>query len=121
MKNTRKIRKQKVKVIVSSVSPCDLNGSSQHIYDYLQYLESFYRKNCDTDTIEDMNWGWEGSNDDPGQFVLTVTRLENDKEYNARVKRLMKIKDQEKYIMEKEAKAEYEEYLRLKKKFEKQN
>lgn len=119
MKNTKKIRRQQVRETVAEVSPWDLSGSAESIYQELLDTEKYYLEKYEN--VIDSGWGWEGSNDDPGQFVLTVTRLENDKEYNTRVKKLMKIKENEKSAKEKEDKAEYEEYLRLKKKFEKQN
>jgi len=116
MKNTRKIKRQQVKETVARVSPYELSGSSQSIYENLLDTENYYRNK--DDTIIDMSWEWECSPySDAGEFALVVTRLENDKEYNARVKKLMKIKDKEKRIKETEAQRELEEYLRLKKKF----
>lgn len=116
MKNTRKIKRQQVKETVARVSPYELSGSSQSIYENLLDTENYYRKK--DDTIIDMSWEWECSPySDAGEFALIVTRLENDKEYNTRVKKLMQIKEKEKSVKEKEDQRELEEYLRLKKKF----
>lgn len=112
-----KIRKQQVKVIVARVSPWDLTGSSDSIYRSLKDTENLYL--TENPDIIKAEWDWESpsSDDSNGSFVLEITRLENDKEYNARVKRLMKIKQNEKISKEKEEQRELEEYLRLKKKF----
>lgn len=112
-----KIKRQKVKVIVARISPWDLTGSSDAIYRNLKDVENLYLK--EGENIICSSWDWESPcNDDPGgSFVLEITRLENDKEYNSRVKRLMKVKQNEKSAKEKEEQRELEEYLRLKKKF----
>lgn len=86
MKNT-KIKKQKITEIVAEVSPWDLTGSLDKIYWYLLDTQKTYIDNID-DVIE-YGWDWDS---DEAHFVLTVTRLENDKEYNSRVKKLMKTK-----------------------------
>lgn len=120
MKNTRKIRRQQIKETVARVSPWELSGSSESIYANLLDTENYYRKK--DDTIINIHWEWECSPySDAGEFALIVTRLENDKEYNTRVNKLMKIKEGERAAKEKEKKNEYEEYLRLKQKFDKQN
>lgn len=120
MKNTRKIRRQQIKETVARVSPWELSGSSESIYANLLDTENYYRKK--DDTIINIHWEWECSPySDAGEFALIVTRLENDKEYNTRVNKLMKIKEGERAAKEKEQKNEYEEYLRLKQKFDKEN
>lgn len=120
MKNTRKIRRQQIKETVARVSPWELSGSSESIYANLLDTENYYRKK--DDTIINIHWEWECSPySDAGEFALIVTRLENDKEYNTRVNKLMKIKEGERVAKEKEQKNEYEEYLRLKQKFDKEN
>ena len=113
-----KIRRQQVKENIAEVCPWDLSGSPEDIYKELHQTQSNYLK--DRDDIIEANWLWESAEYDgiDGRFVLTITRLENDKEYNKRVKNLMKIKEHEKTAKEQEKQSEYEEYLRLKKKFE---
>ena len=121
MKKTKNIRRQQVKDEIAEISPWDLSGSPEDICKELRETQDAYLK--DYDNVIEANWSWVSPFDDneDGYFLLTITRLENDKEYNARVKKLMKIKENEKSAKEKEDKADYEEYLRLKQKFDKQN
>lgn len=114
-----KIRRQQVKENIAEVCPWDLSGSPEDIYKELHQTQSNYLK--DRDDIIEANWLWESAEYEgtDGRFVLTITRLENDKEYNARIKKLTQIKENEKVAKEQEKKNEYEEYLRLKKKFDK--
>lgn len=118
MKNTRKIKRQQVRETVAEISPWDLSGSAERIYKELQDTEKYYLDKYDN--IIDSGWGWESGvyDSSEGHFTFVITRLENDKEYNARLKKLAKIVDGEKTAKEQEQKKEYEEYLRLKKKFE---
>lgn len=120
MKKTRKIRRQPVKENVAEISPWDLSGTAHDIYKELQETQNAYVDKYNIDDIISISWEWESASDETsdGYFVLTVMRLENDKEYNARVKKLAKIVDGEKTAKEQEQKKEYEEYLKLKKKFE---
>lgn len=120
MKNTSKIRRQQVREAVAEISPWDLSGSPENICKELRDTQEAYLKKYNKDDIQNSCWAWESGAYDSseGCFVLTITRLENDKEYNARVKKLMKIKEGEKVAKEQEKKNEYDEYLRLKKKFE---
>lgn len=116
MKNTRKIKRQQIKETVARVSPWELSGSSESIYANLLDTENFYRKK--DDNIIDMSWEWECSPySDAGEFALIVTRLENDKEYNIRVKKLMKIAEKTKSEQQKQDEKELKEYLRLKEKY----
>lgn len=119
MKNTKKIRRQPVKENIAEISPLDLSGTAHDIYKELQETQNAYIDQYNIDDIISISWEWESSSDETsdGYFVLTVMRLENDKEYNDRVKKLMKIKDNEKSAKEKKDRAEYEEYLRLSKKY----
>lgn len=113
----RKIKRQQIKETVARVSPWDLCGSSSDIYKNLQDTESYYLK--EDNTVIDLYWEWEtGYYDDSGEFALVLTRLENDTEYNARVKKLMKIKEKEKSVKKQEEQKELQEYLRLKQKYE---
>lgn len=114
-----KIRRQQVKENIAEVSPWDLSGSPEDIYKELHETQSNYLK--DRDDIIEANWLWERAEyeDVDGRFVLTITRLENDSEYNKRVKQLIKIGEQEKILKQKQEQSEYEEYLRLKQKFDK--
>lgn len=121
MKNTRKIRRQQVKEEIADVSPWDLSGSPEDICKELRETQDAYLKKYNKEDILEASWTWETSSyvDGEGHFSLTITRLENDKEYNARIKKLAKIVDGEKAAKEQEQKKEYEEFLRLKKKFDK--
>jgi hypothetical protein len=102
---------------LAEVSPWDLSGTAEDIYKELHQTQINYLKNRE-DIIE-ANWTWENGEyeGEDGRFILTITRLENDKEYNSRVKQLMKIGEQEKILKQKQEQSEYEEYLRLKQKF----
>ena len=119
MKNTRKIKRQQIKETVARDRHWELRGSSESIYANLLDTENFYRKK--DDNIIDMSWEWECSAySDAGEFALIVTRLENDKEYDIRVKKLMKIAEKTKSEQQKQDEMERKEYLRLKKKFDNQ-
>lgn len=121
MKNTGKIRRQQVKENIAEVCPWDLSGSPEDIYKELHQTQSNYLK--DRDDIIEASWSWESAEYEgtDGRFVLTITRLENDNEYNKRVKYLTRIGEQEKILKQKQEQSEYEEYLRLKQKFDKIN
>lgn len=117
MKKTIKIRRQQVKDKIAEVSPWDLSGTAEDIYKELHQTQSNYLK--DRDDIIEASWSWESAEYEgvDGRFVLTITRLENDREYDRRVKQLMKIGEQEKILKQKQEQSEYETYLRLQKKF----
>ena len=117
MKSTRKIRRQQVKDTVATVSPWDLSGTPEEICKELRDTQDAYLK--DYNDVIDAHWVWECAyaGDGEGYFALSITRLENDREYNDRVKRLMKIKEGEKLEKAKQEQTEYETYLRLQKKF----
>jgi len=117
MNSTIKIKRQEVKDTLVTISPWDLSGTPEEICKELRETQDAYLK--DYNDVIDARWTWEsdGSIDDLGVFALNITRLENDKEYNARVKKLMKIKEGEKFEKQKQEQAEYETYLRLQKKF----
>lgn len=85
--NSKKIKKRKITEIVAEVSPWDLTGSLDKIYWYLLDTQKTYIDNID-DVIE-YGWDWDG---DENHFILTITRLEDDKEYNSRAKKLKKTK-----------------------------
>lgn len=120
MKNTRKIKRQKVREKIAEVSPWELSGSPEDICKELRDTQNAYLDKYNQNDILESGWTWETSNYDDsgdGEFVLEIIRLENDKEYDTRVKTLMKIKEKEELVKAKEEKAEYDEYLRLKQKF----
>lgn len=121
MKKARKIRRQQVRDEIAEINPWDLSGSPEDICKELRDTQDAYLKDY-SDVIE-AYWTWESCpyGDSEGHFALIITRLENDKEYNARVKNVMSIKDCEKLKKQQQEKFEYEEYLRLKQKFDKQN
>lgn len=118
MRNTRKIKRQQVKDTLTTVSPWELSGTPEEICKELRDTQDAYLKNYND--VIDAHWTWESCpyGDGEGSFALNITRLENDREYNDRVKRLMKIKDGEKLEKAKQEQVEYETYLRLQKKFE---
>jgi hypothetical protein len=121
MKKARKIRRQQVKEGITQISPWDLFGSPEDICKELRETQDAYLK--DYNDVIDAHWTWESCpyGDGDGSFALNITRLENDREYNARVKKLMKIKEGEKLEKAKQEQTEYETYLKLQKKFNKQN
>lgn len=116
MKKARKIRRQKITEIVGSISFDQLCGHFDEVIKNLNELQSYY-KETHADAIEiwieDNNW----ADDFIASFDIKIERYENDKEYNTRVKKLMKIKDGEKFEKVKQEQDEYETYLRLQKKF----
>ena len=113
-----KIRRQQVKDEIAQISPWNLSGSPEDICKELRETQDAYLK--DYDNIIEANWGWVSPSyaGEDGYFSLTITRLENDNEYDRRVKQLMKIGEQEKILKQKQEQSEYEEYLRLKQKFD---
>lgn len=119
MKNTKKIRRQQVRESIAQISPWDLLGSPEDICKELRETQDAYLK--DNDNIVEASWAWEEPSYDgtTGYFSLVITRLENDQEYDRRVKQLMKIGEQEKILKQKQEQSEYEQYLRLKQKFDK--
>ena len=123
MKKTKEIRRQKVQDSVAYISPWDLSGSPEDICKELRETQDAYLNKYNKEDIIDVSWTWENPSfgDSEGYFSLTITRLENDREYDRRVKQLMKIGEQEKILQQKQEQSEYEEYLRLKQKFDKQN
>lgn len=118
MKKARQIRRQQVKEGIAQISPWDLFGSPEDICKELRETQDAYLK--DYDNIIEAFWTWDEPSYDgtSGYFSLVIKRLENDREYNTRVKNLMKIKDGEKLEKAKQEQDEYETYLRLQKKFE---
>ena len=119
MRETRKIRRQQVRDEIATVSPWELSGSPEDICKELRDTQNAYLDKYNKDDILEAGWIWENSEyeGEDGHFVLTITRLENDKEYDSRVKQLMKIGEQEKILKQKQEQSEYETYLRLQKKF----
>jgi hypothetical protein len=101
----KKIKRKQIKELITSVSPWDLSGSPEDICKELRTTQDAYLE--DRNDIIESCWSWESTPySDHGAFELVITRLENDKEYDARVKKLMKIRDRE-----------LKEYRRLKEKF----
>lgn len=123
MKKTKNIRRQQVKDEIAEVSPWDLSGSPEDICKELRETQDAYLNQYNKEDIIDSCWSWVSPSydGDDGHFTLKITRLENDREYDRRVKQLMKIDEQEKILKQKQEKFEYEEYLRLKQKFDKEN
>lgn len=122
MKNTKKIRRQEIREVVARVSPWELSGTAHEIYKELQETQNVYVDKYNVDDIISVFWEWEADNyDNSGEFALNIRRLENDKEYDARVKKLIKIKDGEKLEKQKQEQSEYETYLRLQKRFKNKN
>ena len=105
MKKTRTIKRQQIKESITSVSPYELSGSPEDICKTLRTTQDAYLE--DRNDIIESCWSWESAPySDHGAFELVITRLENDKEYDARVKK-----------QEKQDAKELKEYLTLKGKF----
>ena len=105
MKKTGTIKRQQIKESITSVSPYELSGSPEDICKELRATQDAYLE--DRNDIIESCWSWESTPySDHGTFELFITRLENDKEYDARVKK-----------QEKQNARELKEYLRLKGKF----
>lgn len=119
MKNTTKIRRQEVKDEIAEVSPWDLSGTPEDICKTLRETQDAYLNQYNKEDIIDSCWSWASPSyeGEDGHFTLKITRLENDNEYDRRVKQLMKIGEQEKILKQKQEQSEYETYLRLQKKF----
>jgi len=110
----KKIKRKQTKESITSVSPWDLSGSPEDICKELRTTQDAYLK--DRNDVIESYWSWESTPySDHGEFELVITRLENDKEYNARVKELMKIKEKKKADKQKQDEYELQEYLKLKK------
>ena len=101
MKNTTNIKRQQVSEVITQINPWDLSGSPEDICKELRETQDAYLK--DYEDIIEAKWGWVSSSyeGDDGHFSLTITRLENDREYDRRVKQLMKISEQEKILKQK--------------------
>ena len=114
-----KIRRQKIKERVGSISLGSLCGHFDEIINHLQDdLQSYYKETFPDASeiwIEDNNWVDEFT----GDLDVYIERLENNKEYNARVKKFMKIKDKERSAKDQEEYEGYQTYLRLKQKYNK--
>jgi hypothetical protein len=112
----KKIKRQQIKESITSVSPYELSGSPEDICKELRATQDAYLE--DRNDIIESCWSWESTPySDHGAFELVITRLENDKEYNARVKKLMKIGEKTKSEQQKQDDRELKEYIRLKEKF----
>jgi hypothetical protein len=112
----KKIKRQQIKESITSVSPYELSGSPEDICKKLRTTQDAYLE--DRNGIRESCWSWESTPySDHGAFELVITRLENDKEYDARVKKLMKIGEKTNSDHEKQDDRELKEYHRLKKKF----
>jgi hypothetical protein len=118
MNKTMKIRRQKIRERVGSISLGSLCGHFDEVINHLQNLQSSYAEafpDASEIWIEDNNWADEFT----GELDVYIERSENDKEYNARVKKLMKIKNQERSAKDQEEYEEYQTYLKLKRKYSK--
>jgi len=111
MKNPKKNKRQTVREIIAEISPWDLSGTAHDIYKKLLGTEIAYLDKYNTpgrpkmvyDDIISISWEWESLEYKgiDGRFVLTITRLENDKEYNARIKRLKNKEIKSEYLKQK--------------------
>ncbi|NBX98126.1 hypothetical protein EBQ81_04665 [bacterium] len=116
-----KIRRQKIKERVGSIHWDDLSGYFDDIIKFLSERKAYYEQKF-PDAYEiwvDYDIDVCDMDESIKQFDIFIERPENDQEYNARVKKLMKIKNQERSAKEQEEYEEYKTYLRLKKKYSK--
>jgi hypothetical protein len=102
----KKINRQKIKEQIISVSPWDLSGSPEDICKELRTTQDAFLE--DRNDVIESYWSWDSGiyDSDTGAFELVITRLENDKEYNARVKELMKIKEKKKADKQKQGESQ---------------
>lgn len=104
------------KILIETRSaPIDISGKTpKQVYEYLEEhmtLEVAAGGVYDTYTIQYEYYGYDGAFD----IVLEGMRIETDQEFEARQAHLKMIRSKQKKKEDKE----YEQYLRLKKKFEK--
>lgn len=121
MSKTMKIRRQKIKERVGSIHWDDLSGHFEDIIQFLEQAKTYYQQTY-PDALEiwvEYDIDIYAIEDSFKEFNVFIERLENDKEYNARVKKLMKIKDKERSAKEQEEYEEYQTYLKLKRKYSK--
>ena len=116
-----KIKRQKIRERVDSIHFDNLSGHFDEIIQFLTERKEYYQQ-----TFPDAYEIWVDYDIDVcymdesiKQFDVFIERAENDKEYNIRVKKLMKIKDKKRSAKEQEEYEEYQTYLRLKKKYNK--
>lgn len=106
------MKRKKISERVGSIGFHQLCGHFDDVIKNLNELKQYYNETF-PDAIEiwisDNNWDDEFE----AEFDVMIERMENDKEYNARVKKLKK----EKNIKKQREQSEYEIYLRLQKKF----
>lgn len=113
------VKRNTVRQIVAWISPWDLTGSTSKVIETLKaYDWEVYHNNPEVISV---GWDWQSPDDQyvDGRFILEITRLENDQEYNKRIKLREKEKKKKKLKNIKKDDLERQEYLRLKKKFEK--
>lgn len=107
------MKRIKISERVGTIGFHQLCGHFDDVIKNLNELKQYYSETF-PDSIEiwisDNNW----ENEFGSEFDVMVERMENDKEYNARVKKLKK----EKVLKKQREQADYETYLRLQKKFE---
>jgi len=110
----KKINRQRIKESITSVSPWDLSGSPEDICKELRTTQDAYLK--DRNDVIESYWSWDSGiyDSDTGAFELVITRLENDKEYNDRVKENAKSEQKKQFA------TKLKEYLKLKNKFDKE-
>jgi coenzyme F420-reducing hydrogenase gamma subunit len=109
----RKVKRQKISERVGTIGFHQLCGCFDEVIKNLKELQQYYSETFPDATeiwISDNNW----DNEFGAEFDVMVERMENDKEYNDRVKKLTK----EKALKKQREQAEYETYLRLQKKFQ---
>ena len=107
------MKRQKISERVGSIGFHQLCGHFDEVIKNLKELQQYYKETF-PDAIEiwisDNNWDDEFGS----EFDVMIQRIENDKEYDSRIKKLKK----EKVLKKQREQAEYETYLRLQKKFE---
>ena len=92
---TTKIKRQKVKERVGTIDFSTLTGNFGDIIKRILELQLYYQETFPDAYeiwVEDNNWVDQFT----GEFDVYIERWENDKEFDARVKKLMKTKNQTK-------------------------
>lgn len=109
----RKMKRISVKEKLCDVSEYDFEGSLYKLIEWAQAQIDDYEGYSDV-LLEVSPYGYDGE----VEFELYGERLESDVEYEKRCESVRKAREKEKAKREEKKEKEYQEYLRLKEKFE---
>jgi hypothetical protein len=122
MNKIMRIKRRKITEVIDTIDPHEFDGPMSHVSAKIEAKLDDYKNRelicSDSEVWIEFDYSIY-DDDEYSNFVVKIDRLENDKEYNARVKKLMKIKNQERSAKDQEEYEEYQTYLRLKKKYKK--